>query len=80
MGRIEYNGKDCSEPSEVEEIIELRAIQLGGNAYVKFYWEKHTKRHSEEYLAGHSKRGNPYYKTRYSTEKWFTGYATSVVV
>jgi hypothetical protein len=72
LGRVEYQGTECSEPAWVEEFLKRYSVQLGGNAFVKYYWDKH----SERVIEGYGPRGNPYYKTR----NWFTGYATAVFV
>lgn len=80
LGRVEYEGAECDEPEKVEERLKLYTAQLGGNAFVKYYWEKHEERDSRSVLAGHSRNGNPYYRTEYSTERWFTGHATAVIV
>jgi glutamate-1-semialdehyde aminotransferase len=64
----------------VEAWLRLYTTQAGGNAFVKYYWEKQEERHSYRVVAGHGRKGNPYYKTEYSTERWFTGYATAVIV
>ena len=50
--------EDCDEPAKVEERLKLYAVQLGGNAFVKYYWRKRQERR----------------------ERWFTGYATAVIV
>ena len=80
IGHIEYNGTECADPSEVEEKLKLRAIQVGGNGYVGFYYDPHPLRHSIKYVAGHGYKGNPHYGRADITVKWFTGYATAVVV
>ena len=80
LGRIDYKGTACSEPAEVEKSLKLYSVQLGGNGFIKFYWEKHVKQNSRSVLAGYSKNGNPYYKTEYNSKKWFTGYATAVIL
>lgn len=37
LGRVEYKGTECSEPVQVEEFLKLYSVQLGGNAFVKYY-------------------------------------------
>jgi len=80
LGRVEYKGTSCENPAEVEEYLKLYSAQLGGNGFIKFFWQKHEKRHAKKVLAGYSKNDNPYYRTEYWTERWFTGYATAVIV
>lgn len=80
LGRVEYKGTDCDEPASLETRLQLYAVQLGGNAFVKYYWEKQEERHSERVVDGYGPKGNPYYKTRSWSERWFTGYATAVFV
>ncbi len=80
LTRVEYEGEECETPEQVEEWLKLYTVQLGGNAFVKYFYDKHEEHHSDDVLAGHSPRGNPYYKTEYRVEKWYTGYATAVVV
>lgn len=80
LGRIEYQNRSCLVPAELEECLKLYSVQLGGNGFVKFYYEKNEERHSNSVLAGYSVNGNPYYRTEYSTKRWFTGYATAVII
>jgi hypothetical protein len=80
LKRVEYNGRQCSDPLQIENLLKKYSVQLGGNGYVKSYWEKHSERHSHSVLAGFSKNNNPYYRTEYTSEIWFTGYATAVIV
>lgn len=61
-------------------MLKIIATQVGGNGYIKYYWEKHGDRKSEKVLKGYSENGNPYYGTRTTEVKWFTGYATAVLV
>lgn len=79
LGRVEYLGRSCSEPAEVEHYLRLYSAQLGGNGFVKYYWKKNDKRNYESVLDGYSSRGNPHYHTELSVESWFTGYATAVI-
>ena len=44
LGRVEYDGEDCDEPAKVEERLQLYAVQLGGNAFVEYYWERRQER------------------------------------
>ncbi|MDQ1318524.1 MAG: hypothetical protein QG588_2186 [Candidatus Poribacteria bacterium] len=80
LGMVEYRGTSCSEPVEVEERLKVYSVQKGGNAYIKCHWSEQEQRNSKTVLAGYGKKGNPYYKTVHSTERWFTGYATAVLV
>ena len=80
LGRVDYKGTECDEPEKVEKLLQLYAAQLGGNACVKSFWEKCEERHSDRVLAGYSRNDNPYYRTEFRTTRWFTGYATAVLV
>lgn len=66
-------------PDDVESDLKLKAAQIGGNAMINFEWTIHRNDYSERYIAGYGPKGNPYYKTRWHHEKWFTGKATSVL-
>jgi hypothetical protein len=82
IGRVECKNEAffCLAPSDVENRLTYRAIQLGANAYVKYYWEKQTEHFEKEYIKGYSKNGNPYYGTHHDFIKWFDGSAEAVVV
>ncbi len=80
LGRVEYTGEKCDEPYQVETYLKLYSAQLGGNGFIKYYWEKHIERESERVVAGYGHKGNPYYRTEHTTTVWFTGYATAVRV
>jgi len=79
FGLIEVD-EECNSPADVEILLQTQSAILGGNSYVKFFWDKHTEHHSEEYKAGTSSKGNAYYKTRNYTTKHFTGHAIAVLV
>ncbi len=57
----------------------MQAAQAGGNALINFEWEIHRNDYPEQYLAGYGAKGNPYYRTRWHNEKWFTGKGTVVL-
>jgi len=78
--RIEYNGTDCEDPDKLEAKLRLYTVQLGGNAFTKYFWKPHSQRHSYRVLRGHSRNGNPHYGTEYRTDRWYTGYASAVIV
>jgi hypothetical protein len=80
LGRIEYKGTLCLDPAQLEERLKIYSVQLGGNGFVKLYYEKNEKRHQNRVIAGYSNNNNPYYRTEYTIERWFTGYATAVIV
>ena len=80
LGRVEYTGTDCGEPAAVEHYLKLYAAQLGGNAYGRFFWQAHQERHEHRYIAGYGPRGNPYYQSRFTTERWYTGSAEAAFV
>ena len=80
LGHVSYKGDNCAEPAEVKEILKLYSCQLGGNAFIDFFWKKHEERNAERVLAGHSENNNPYYRTEYTINTWFTGSATAVLV
>jgi hypothetical protein len=77
IGRIEENGH-MEDPEAVAHNLKIYAAQIGGNGYVRFFYERHQERNSEQYVAGYGKKGNPYYRTKYWTEVWYTGYATAI--
>jgi hypothetical protein len=79
LGRVGYEKKSCVEPGQVENYLKLYTAQLGGNGFVKFYFEKHEKVHSERVVAGYNEDNKPYYGIQRSIEHWFTGYATAVI-
>jgi hypothetical protein len=54
------NISDCSSTQEVEEKLKLKAAEIGANAIIKLHWNMRK----ESYVAGHGKKGNPYYKNR----------------
>ena len=72
LGFVEYVGDACRNPAAVEKMLKRYSAQLGGNGFVKYYWEKNE----ESVVAGYSHNNNPYYKTNHT----FTGYATAVFV
>ena len=78
LGRIEEN-RQMQDPESVATSLKLYACQIGGNGYIRYFWERHQERHAEEYVAGYGAKGNPYYRTQYRTEVWYTGYATAVL-
>jgi len=78
LGRIEEHGR-MDDPDAVAKNLRLYAAQKGGNGYIQFFWERHQERHAEEYVAGYGPKGNPYYRTTYHTDVWYTGYATAVL-
>lgn len=81
LGLIVYNEVDLfSKPKDVEERLKLFSAQKGGNAFIKYYFEKHEESEPETVLGGYSKNDNPYYNTIYKRKTWFTGYATAVLV
>lgn len=67
------------DPAEVENSLKWYCLQIGGNGLTKFFWDKHIRHHEEEYVAGHGKNGNPYYRTRRWTTADFSGHAVAVV-
>lgn len=75
--RVEENRR-MENTDDVAKNLKFYAAQVGGNAYTQFFWERHEEQHAEEYVAGHGPKGNPYYRTRYTKEIWYTGYATAV--
>jgi len=77
LGRIEENG-GMKDPDAVAKKLKLYATQKGGNGYIQFFWERHQERYGEECVAGYGPKGNPYYRTTYHTDVWYTGYATAI--
>jgi len=80
LGIIEINTKNCETPREVEIQIKHQALLINANAYIKFFYDKQIEHHEEEYVAGYGSKGNPYMRTNRYTEKYFTGYATAVIL
>lgn len=70
----------CDNPADVEAKIKTEVLYIGGNAYIKFFWDKHIEHHDECYVAGHGKKGNPYYRTNHYTTQYFTGHAEAVLL
>lgn len=64
---------------EAEYHLKWHAAQVGGNAYVQFYWHRHQDEREERYVAGHGPRGNPYYRTRRWREVWYSAEAVAVL-
>ena len=64
--------KDCSSPQDIERALKIEAAQRGANAITKLHWTTNK----QTYVAGHGKKGNPYYqnKTVYDGE----GYAVEI--
>lgn len=79
IGLIEVS-EECDSPADVESLLQTKSAMLGANSYIKYFWDKHIQHHSEEYQAGTGAKGNPYYKTRNYTTKYFTGFAIAVLV
>jgi hypothetical protein len=50
--------KDCDSSQEAEEQLRVAAAKLGANGVIKLHW----RLRKESYVAGHGKKGNPYYK------------------
>lgn len=69
----------CDDPGRVEHFLQWNAAQVGGNGFIKLFWDKHIEHHEEEYVAGYSHKGNPYYRTRHYTTQYYTGHAVAVV-
>lgn len=67
-------------PLSIEAYLKYNTIRIGGNAFIKFHWDKHESRIQETYLAGYSINGNPYYKSRWVQSIWYTGDALAVRV
>ena len=78
LGLVEFQEIGCSDPNQLEEKLKLFSAQLGGNGFIKFFWNKKVEKSSKKVIAGYSKNNNPYYKTEYSTKTYFTGSATAV--
>lgn len=69
----------CSSPADVEKLLKTKSAILGANAYIKFFWDKHTENHAEDDLRL-SINGNLYYKTKYNKTHYYTGHAVAVIV
>ena len=54
------NVSDCETTQDVEDSIKIEAAQKGANAVIKMHWRPRK----ESYVAGHGKKGNPYYRNR----------------
>lgn len=53
---------DHVSPTEYEREMKRLSVMARGDAAIKSYWSKSAER----YVAGYGKKGNPYYRTRYS--------------
>lgn len=73
--RIRHDATDCLDPGDLEDRLRLYAAQLGANACVEFFWQKQERRTPRTVEAGTSENGNPYYRTEYDIERWYTGFA-----
>ncbi len=51
---------DCNSSKEAEEEMQVEAARIGGNGIIKMHW----RTRKEDYVAGHGKNGNPYYRSR----------------
>lgn len=72
-------------PAEIEEILKLYAAQLGGNGYIKFFWERHVEFHSEnvevrsqEYDVNSGTKRRRHRKSHQKKETYYTGTAVAV--
>lgn len=52
--------QNCESSKEVDEQLKIKAARLGGNGIIKLHWINRK----ESYIAGHGKKGNPYYQNR----------------
>ncbi|TPG55485.1 J domain-containing protein [Roseomonas nepalensis] len=67
-------------PEEAAIQLDLLTAQVGGNAYVDYFWERHDESWSERVVAGHSDRGNPYYRTKWHRTTDYSATCIAVVV
>jgi len=51
--------KECESPRFIEDKLKLEAAKRGANAIVKYHW----KVEKNSILAGHGRRGNPFFET-----------------
>ena len=72
-------------PAEIEEVLKLHAAQLGGNGYIKFFWERHVEFHSEnveirsqEYDVNSGPTRKRHRKSHHKKETYYTGTAVAV--
>jgi hypothetical protein len=54
LGRVHYKERECGNPAEVEDRLSLYTAQLGGNAFVKYYWEKHSQHPRQQWFTGYA--------------------------
>lgn len=70
--------RECPDVATVEERLRQQTAQIGGNGFVKFFWNRHHEGTPETYIRGYGHRGNPYFGTRYRHSNYFTGHAVAV--
>jgi hypothetical protein len=80
LGIVEYNGHDCSDRNQLEATLRRYATQLGANAFIRFYWDRHHENNTQRYIEGYGPNGNPYFGTERYSETWYTGTAHAVIV
>ena len=81
LGDVQYYQREgAAEPRELEAILKRYAIQLGGNAFVKFFWDREGYTDAKTVVRNYGPNGGPHYGTDYEKHKWYVGYATGVIV
>lgn len=69
----------CDSPAQVQDLLKIKTLLSGGNAYINFFWKRESQHHEQTYRAGTGRAGNPYYRTSRWTSQHFTGQAEAVV-
>lgn len=77
LGTVETNDR-YAHIDAVEGVLKLYSVQLGGNGFIDFYWERHVNFRESRELAGYSDHGNPYYRTRRERHVSYSGHAVAV--
>ena len=63
----------------IVDLLKWHTVQIGGNGYIRYFWDKQICPHQEEYIAGYGVRGNPYYRTRRWNTVLYNAHAIGVV-
>ena len=63
----------------IVDLLKWHTVQIGGNGYIRYFWDKQLCPHEEEYVAGYGAKGNPYYRTRRWNTVIYNAHAIGVV-
>ena len=79
-GMVSWDFPYATSPLQLENILKYRTIVLGGNAFIKFHWDKHEENTNYPTIIGHDIKGNPIYVRHNKVKVWYTGAAMAVLV